>query len=163
MVNGTFDQATTGWTAAAGSAASFTSLDGSGNSASGAISVTNTDTNASHAVNGWTTTGAFQCLPVMAGSTYTIAVQVDIPDSQDGGWAGFQIDYYTSAGCAGATATYPYLSQQISAAGSWQVLNAALPQIPLSVLSVAVRLVVAKPVAQASEEALFDNVLVRAN
>jgi hypothetical protein len=161
--NSTFDDATTGWTPAPGSAASFTSVDGSGSPASGAIAVTNLDTTPADATNGWTATGAFQCIPITAGLPYAVDVQVFIPANQGSGWAGFQIDYYLAPGCAGATATYPFVSPQVTSTGAWQVISTTTPQLPLGVTSVAVRLVVGKPVAQASQEAFFDSVLVRVN
>ncbi len=163
LANASFDQATTGWTPSPGSTATFTSVDGTGDVASGAIAVTNVDTNPGDAVSGWVTTGAFQCVVVTPGLAYAVSLQAFIPTGQGGGSAGFQLDYYASPTCAGARATYPFISPQITATGAWQVISATTPQIPLGVQALAVRLVVGKPVTQASQEAFFDNGLMRVN
>lgn len=164
VANPSFNSTTAGWTAETGSSLSWASTDGAGSSQSGAIAVTNTDTDASHAVNGWITVGASQCLSVVAGSSYEVDVQAFQPSGQGSGWAGsagFVIDYHQSSGCAGSPAGASYLSQQVTATGAWTTIRGQTTQIPLGVASVAVRLVAIKPAAQPSWEALFDNVLVR--
>jgi len=163
LANASFDQATTGWTPSPGSTATFTSIDGTGDVASGAIDVTNFDTNPSDAVSGWVTTGPFQCVVVTPGLAYAVSFQAFIPTGQGGGSAGFQLDYYASATCAGPRATYPFISPLVTATGSWQVISATTPQIPLGVQAVSVRLAVGKPASQASQEAFFDNGLMRVN
>jgi hypothetical protein len=161
VANPGFDDGVTSWTAAPGGTVSWTSLDGTSNPASGAIAVTNVDTNPSHVVNGWVTGGVSQCIPVSAGSQYEVAVQAELPSGQGSGWAGFILDYYLAAGCAGLPFPFPFLSPEVTTTGSWQTVSGTTTQIPLGVVSVAVRLVVAKPPAQTSLEGLFDNVLVR--
>ncbi len=162
MSNPGFDQGTTGWAASPVGSASFKSIDGNANPMSGSIAVDNTDTDPKHAPTGWTTASASQCLAVSPGSVFAVSVQVSLPQGQTGGAAGFELDYYASPDCTGATATIPFLSPQVSAAGAWQVVTAATTQVPVGVSSIAVRLVAEKPVGQTSLEALFDNVLVRA-
>jgi hypothetical protein len=129
---------------------------------SGSLVVKNVDTDSSHAPTGWITASASQCLAVSPGSVYAVSVQVSLPEGQSGGAAGFQLDYYASPDCSGATATIPFLSPQVTAAGVWQAVSGATTQVPVGVSSIAVRLVAEKPVGQASLEARFDNVLVRA-
>jgi hypothetical protein len=156
-----FDDATTSWTAEPGSTVSWTSTDGDANSKSGAIAVTNTDTNVNDAPYGTTTTGAFQCVTVDPGSCYQVDVQAYLPSSSGSGAAGFILDYYTSATCADAIPATVFISPQVTATDSWETVSGKTTQIPLGVAAVAVRLVAVKAVAQASEEALFDNVLLR--
>ena len=155
-----FDSATTGWSPETKSTAGWTSSDGTANPASGAIAVTNVDTNVNDAPYGTTTTGAFQCITVAVGSCYQIDVQTFLPPGQGSGAAGFVLDEHTTADCSQAPAT-SFISPQVATPGSWQTISGTTTQIPLGVGSVAVRLVAVKPVAQPSEEALFDNVLVR--
>jgi hypothetical protein len=156
-----FDDATTSWTAERGSTASWTANDGNASSKSGAIAVTNTDTNVNDAPYGTTTTGAFQCVTVYPGSCYQVDVQAYLASSSGPGAAGFVLDYYTSATCADATPATVFISPQVTATDSWETISGTTTQIPLGVAAVAVRLVAVKAVAQASEQALFDNVLLR--
>jgi hypothetical protein len=123
--------------------------------------VTNVDTNPNDAVNGWVTTGASQCIPVNAGAKYEVALQAKLAPGQGSGWAGFILDYYLAANCAGAPFPFPFLSPQVTTTASWQTISGITTQIPLGVFSVGVRLVVAKSSGQTSQEGLFDNVLVR--
>ena len=161
VANPGFDDATTNWTPATGGTASWTSVDGTSDPASGAIAVTNVDINPNDAVDGWVTTGASQCIPVNAGSKYEVALQAKLATGQGSGWAGFILDYFLAANCAGPPVSFPFLSSEVTTTGSWQTVSGTTTQIPLGVASVAVRLVVAKPPAQTSLEGLFDNVLVR--
>jgi hypothetical protein len=155
-----FDSTTAAWSPEAKSTAGWTSSDGTGNSASGAIAVTNVDTNLNDAPYGTTISGAFQCLTVAVGSCYQIDVQAFLPPGQGSGAAGFVLDEHITADCSQAPAT-SFISPQVVTPGSWQTISGTTTQIPLGVGSVAVRLVAVKPVAQPSQEALFDNVLVR--
>ena len=155
-----FDSDTSGWTAETGATASWTSEDGTGNPSSGAIAVIDGDSNPTDAPYGSTIVGASQCIRVTAGSCYQIDVQTLIPTAQTNVSAGFVLDEHTTSDCSQATAT-SFISPQVSTAGAWQKVSGTTTQIPLGVASVAVRLVAAKPVAQASAEALFDNILVR--
>jgi hypothetical protein len=165
LANPSFDSSTSGWTAGPGSGASWTSLDGVGNPASGALVVTNRDTNPRDATNGAISAGAFQCIPVTTGVDYTVSVQVYLPAGQGAGWAGFVLDDYFSPDCSGSPVTLPFLSAQVTAGVvgqvRWQAVSGTTTQTPLGVRSRAVRLVVVKPTAQISLEARFDNVLVR--
>ena len=76
VLNAGFGQAISAWPAEAGSMASWTSVDANGSTVSGAIDVTNVDTNPAHASNGWIAAGASQCLTVVPGSSYEIAAQL---------------------------------------------------------------------------------------
>jgi hypothetical protein len=155
-----FDSATTGWTAEPGSSASWTSQDAAGNPSSGAIAVVNRDTNAADAPYGSTTAGATQCIGVTSGTCYQVDAQTSIPSGQASVAAGFMLDEHTTGDCSLPPAT-SFISPQISTTGAWQTISGTTTRIPLGVGSVAVRLVAAKPLAQASAEALFDNILVR--
>jgi hypothetical protein len=155
-----FDSATTGWTAEAAGSGGWTSVDGGGSPGSGAIAVVNNDTNANDAPYGTTTVGAFQCLTVTIGSCYQVDVQTSIPSGQASVAAGFVIDEHTTGDCSQSPAT-SFVSPQASTVGAWQTISGTTTRIPLGIGSVAVRLVAVKPVAQATAEALFDNVLVR--
>jgi hypothetical protein len=154
------DSATTGWTAEPSTTASWTSQDGGKNASSGAVAVVNNDTNPADAPYGTTTAGAFQCLAVTPGSCYQVDAQTSIPSGQASVAAGFVLDEHTTGDCSQAPVT-SFLSPQLSGTGGWQTIAGTTTRIPLGIGSVAVRLVAVKPVAQASAEALFDNVLVR--
>ncbi len=155
-----FDSATTGWKAEPATTASWTSQDGNGKASSGAIAVVNSDTNPADAPYGATTGGAFQCLTVTPGSCYQVDAQVSIPSGQASVAAGFVIDEHTTGDCSQPPFT-SFVSPQISSIGAWQTVSGTTTQVPLGVASAAVRLVAVKPMAQASAEALFDNVLIR--
>ncbi len=159
--NAGFDSAASGWTSERATTASWTSQDGNGRQSSGAIAVMNSDTNPADASYGTTTAGAFQCVPVSAGACYQVDVQTTIPTGQANVSSGFLLDEHTTADCSQSVATR-FVSPQVSTTGSWQTIAGTTTQIPLGVASAAVRLVASKPVAQASAEALFDNVLIRA-
>ena len=161
VANAGFDDGVTNWTAAPGSTVSWTSVDGTSNPASGAIAVTNVDTNPNEAVNGWVTTAVSQCIPVNAGATYEVALQAQLTPGQGSGWVGFILNSYLTANCAGSPLSFPFLSPEITATGAWQTISGTTTQVPLGVVSAALQLVVAKPPAQTSLEGLFDNVLVR--
>jgi hypothetical protein len=90
-----------------------------------------------------------------------VAVQVYLPGGQGSGWAGFLLDDYFSADCSGSPVTLPFLSAQVTATDTWQVVSGTTTQTPIGVRSRAIRLVAVKPTAQPSLEARFDNVLVR--
>jgi hypothetical protein len=156
-----FDSATTGWTAEPATTGSWTSRDGSGNAGSGAIDVVNKDTDPAHAPFGTTAAGAYQCLPVTMGACYHVAAQTWIPSGQASLAAGFVLDEHTTADCSQAAAA-SYTSSQVSSVGAWKTVSGTTTQVPLGVASLALRLVAFKPVAQATAEALFDNVLIRA-
>jgi hypothetical protein len=161
VANASFSDSVASWAAEPGSTASWTSRDANGSAASGALAVTNVDTNAAHASNGWTTTGAWQCVPVAAGSSYEIAAHVLLPSGQGAGWAGFVLEEYFSPACAGTPWPVPFVSPQVTATDTWHTVAAATTQIPLGIASVGVRLVAVKPTAETSLEALFDDVLGR--
>jgi len=132
-----------------------------GNPASGAAIVTNLDTNPADAQIGFTTSGAFQCIPVTPGSSYEVALQLLVPASQGSGWGGFVLDYYTAPGCAGAPSTRPFLSSQVTTAGAWQLVSGTTTQVPVGSVSIALRLVAGKPIATPAFAVWFDNVLVK--
>lgn len=161
VANPSFSSVIAPWAAEIGATASWTSRDANGSAISGALAVTNVDTNVTHASNGSVTAGAYQCISVAAGSSYEVAAHAFLPSGQGAGWAGFVLEEYFAAGCAGAPWPVPFVSPQVTATGSWQTVSATTTQIPLGIVSVGVRLVAGKPAAQASLEALFDDVLVR--
>jgi hypothetical protein len=156
-----FASATTGWKAEPASSASWTSQDGRVNASSGAIAVVNSDTNPADAPYGTTTAGAFQCLTVTPGVCYQVDAQTSIPSGQASVAAGFVLDEHTTGDCSQPPLT-SFVSPQISNLGAWQTISGTTTRVPLSVGSMAVRLVAVKPLAQPTAEALFDNVLLRA-
>ena len=160
LQNPGFDSATTGWTAEPRSSASWASQDAAGNPSSGALAVVNSDTNTADAPYGTTTAGATQCIGVTSGDCYQVDAQTSIPAGQASVATGFVLDEHPTGDCSQPPVT-SFVSPQISNTGGWQTIAGTTTRIPLGVGSVAVRLVAVKPVAQASAEALFDNVLVR--
>jgi len=97
---------------------------------------------------------------VTVGLSYQAGAQVYLTAGQGGGAAGFGIDYYFSQDCAGLPWSQPFVSSRITTTGTWQSLVATTTQIPIGILSIAMRLVAVKPVAQPSLQVLFDNVLL---
>ncbi|MES1206549.1 MAG: hypothetical protein ABUS79_11495 [Pseudomonadota bacterium] len=159
--NAGFDSAAIGWTAEPATTRAWTSLDGTGNSASGAVSIVNSDTNPADAPYGNVAAGAFQCIPVTVGACYQVDVQASISAAQNSVSAGFVLEEHVTSDCSQPVAT-SYISSQASGSEGWQTISGTTTQVPIGIASMAVRLVVVEPLAQGSGEALFDNVLVRA-
>jgi hypothetical protein len=158
--NAGFDQSAAEWTPEPDTTATWTSVDGVGNPRSGSLEVDNVDV-ASGDINGLVTAGAFQCIPVTAGSRYEVAVQAYLASGQGSGWAGFVVRFYFADDCTGPTTGFDFLSGQGTALDGWQTIAGTTMQVPLGITSIAVRLVAVKPIAQPSLSVSFDNILVR--
>ena len=112
--------------------------------------------------------GARQCLPATQGKRYGTAVDVFIPSEQVYGWdggfedakAGLSILFYRKDDCQGASIPQGSSVTLAQGADSWK-RSSGWTLAPQETLSMAVRLVVIKPISQPSLSALFDNVLVR--
>jgi hypothetical protein len=158
--NAGFDRSAAEWTPELDTTATWTSPDGVGNPQSGSLEVDNVDVSSGD-VNGLVTAGAFQCIPVTAGSRYEVAVQAYLASGQGAGWAGFVVRFYFAGDCTGPTTGFDFLSGQGTTLDSWQTIAGTTMQVPLGITSIAVRLVAVKPIAQPSLSVSFDNILVR--
>jgi hypothetical protein len=109
--------------------------------------------------NGTMQAGSRQCVTAIGGKEYSLAVNTLIPAGQGSGSAGIVVWFFGSDNCA-ANFIGRVPLQLLSATGAWQVARGKV-QAPSATRSMYVRLVTEKPFAQASFEALFDDVLVR--
>lgn len=158
--NAGFDESAAEWTPEPDTTATRISADGVGNPQSGSLEIDNVDVSSGD-VNGLVTAGAFQCIPVTAGSRYEVAVQAYLGSGQGTGWAGFVVRFYFADDCTGPTTGFDFLSGQGTTLDSWQTVAGTTMQVPLGITSIAVRLVAVKPIAQPALRVSFDNVLVR--
>ncbi len=125
--------------------------------ASGALRVRNTNTASGV---GTMLSGSRQCLPAVGQASYSVAVNTLIPSGQGEGSAGVAVWFFGSDECA-ANSIGNITLQLVSATEVWSVAHGKF-QAPGGTRSMHVRLVTAKPFEQPSLEALFDDVLVRA-
>ena len=132
----------------------------SGNPGSGALAVVNGDTNPADAPYGTTTAGAFQCWghPWILLSGRHADLDPLGPGERGGRLRARRAHERRLQPAARSRASSHRRSPRPAPGRRSRGRRRA---IPLGVGSVAVRLVAVKPVAQASAEALFDNVLVR--
>jgi len=112
--------------------------------------------------------GARQCLEALAGAKYIAAVNVFIPSLQEFGWdggfesaeAGINILFYEKDNCEGASIPKGFSATLGHGVDSW-TSSVGVTTAPDGTRSMAVRLIVIKPISQPSLSALFDNVLVQ--
>jgi len=134
-------------------------MDALGNSHSGSLEVDNLGTTA-NAPGGWSSLGAWQCVPVSAGSKVVTAVQAYLPSGQADGWAGFVLQFFYASDCTGPDSGRDFVSGQDLTAGGWQTLLGTMPEVPIGITSMAVRLLATKAPSQPELRAEFDNILV---
>jgi hypothetical protein len=124
--------------------------------ASGSLSLHNTTFVAGSPVTA--AMGSRQCLVAWGGDTYELAAQVFIKPGQGSGSAAIDLVFYGNDGCAGAVLGGK-TAASVELVDAWRTAR-GLVVLPAGTRSVGVRLTVGKPLAQASFEALFDDVLV---
>jgi hypothetical protein len=124
--------------------------------ASGSLSLRNTTFMAGSPVTA--AMGSRQCLVAWGGDTYELAAQVFIKPGQGSGAAAIDLVFYGNDGCAG-TVLGGKTAASVELVDAWRTARGQV-QLPAGTRSVGVRLTVGKPLAQASFEALFDDVLV---
>jgi hypothetical protein len=152
-MNATVDTGTDHWTATSSIATvSRSPNDADGKTSSGSLSLAVTAGNP----NGATQSAAVQCVPVSAGAAYAVAASVLVPGTT-GSAGSVGLWFYTSPDCTGAQLTVT--ASSAAAANTWQRVTGSATA-PAGAQSMAVRLLVLKPVGQQAAEALFDDVQV---
>jgi hypothetical protein len=154
--NSRFDTATTGWAPEGSLEQTWVTTNAKPGGASGSLSLRNTTFIAGSMVTAGM--GSRQCLVAWGDDTYELAARVFIKPGQGSGSAAISLVFYGSDGCDG-TVLDGKTAASVSAVDAWKTARGQV-KMPAGTRSVWVRLVVAKPLAQSSFEALFDDVLV---
>lgn len=100
-----------------------------------------------------------QCIVVEPGAKYLLFSQSFIPVGQGSGYTSNSLFFFSSANCRGFLIDV-FTSDPSSVVNTWTKLISR-PVAPPTAQSVLVRMVVGKPLRQASLQVLFDNVLLR--
>jgi hypothetical protein len=103
--------------------------------------------------------GAYQCVPVVAGSTYDFVAQLSIPADQGDGSGLVALLYFPTADCSGGP-TGAAVSDQVTAVATCEVLTMSA-SVPAGIGSAAIRLTALKPFPSPAFEVDFDNVLFK--
>ena len=157
VMNPGFDTTKMSWSPETGIVLTWdTAGDQNGNTASGGLLVKNG--NVSNG-NGWILQGAYQCVPVTAGSTYQLTTQLSIAPDQGDVSAVVGLLTYASGDCSGAP-NGAAISDQVTTTATCEALTLSRA-VPSGAVSVAVRLGVLKPFPQAPVQVEFDNVLFK--
>jgi hypothetical protein len=130
--------------------------DAEGRPSSGALRVANARQGMGTAAS---MAGARQCVTVQAGGAYQLASQIFIPSGQPPGSGGLSVVFHGDAACAGAALAGPAVVKLAGLTETWMTI-ATDAVAPTGAVSMAVRLVVSKPLQGPELRALFDNVLV---
>lgn len=154
--NSRFDSAVTGWAAEGSLEQTWVSTNAQPGMPSGSLSLRNTTFIAGSMVTSGM--GSRQCLVAWGDDTYEFAARVFIKPGQGSGAAAIDLVFYGSDGCDG-TVLGGKTAASVATADAWQTAR-GLVKLPAGTRSAWVRLVVGKPLAQSSFEALFDDVLV---
>lgn len=154
MQNPGFDVNTDHWTADPNTVVTRSASDGAGNGQSGALDVAVTGADPGIVLK----VAASQCVPVTAGATYDVGVQIRVV-GLNASQGGLNLWYYPTPSCSGSASGS--VSLPLSATlSSWVTVSDAAT-IPSGVQSALVRLVALKPYARLAAEAMFDNVIVK--
>lgn len=154
--NSRFDSAATGWAAEGSLEQTWVTTNAKPGVVSGSLSLRNTTFIAGSMVTSGV--GSRQCLVAWGDDTYQFAARVFIEPGQGSGAAAIDLVFYGSDGCDG-TVLGGKTAARVEAVDAWTTALGQL-KLPAGTRSVWVRLVVVKPLAQSSFEALFDDVLV---
>jgi hypothetical protein len=153
VLNPRFDTNVEHWTAGALTSASRSATDASGAPSSGSLDLV-VSAPSTQAAQG----EASQCVAITGGSAYLVSTQARLGGAGDDGQVALGLSYFTSADCSGDVAGV--FTSLAASPTSWRTLN-GLAQVPASIRSMQVRLLVLKPAGQPSAEALFDDVAIR--
>jgi hypothetical protein len=154
LANAGFSSSDTSWTADINASQAWeASRDAAGSSTSGSLKVANANV---LSLPGLTMGGSRQCVPVLAGSTYSFNAKVFIDAGQEAGWGGIAVQHFASANCSGVPLGVSPATQT-AATGSWQTL-AGTTTTPAGAASMAVRLVAIKPFQSAAFQVFFDDI-----
>lgn len=123
---------------------------------SGSLAVTNQTNLAS---DGFGMSGARQCLPITAGSTYDFAASLFTGGGQGMGGGAMSVFFHDGPDCTG-TLSKGAVSPTESTVDAWKSVDLQA-LAPATAKSMLVRLVAVKPFRQPSLIVRFDNVLVR--
>jgi hypothetical protein len=107
-------------------------------------------------------TAAVQCIPASAGTSYELYAESHAADAADAGMdataTALGASFFAAQDCTGPPIT-TFLGPISLTRSVWSRRHASAPA-PAGTQSLLVRLLVQKPLTQASASALFDNVLV---
>lgn len=154
--NSRFDSAATSWAAEGSIEQAWVTTNAKPGVSSGSLSLRNTTFIAGSMVTSGI--GSRQCLVAWGDDTYELAARVFIKPAQGSGSAAIDLVFYGSDGCDG-TILGGKTATSVQAVDAWTTARGQV-KLPAGTRSVWVRLVVSKPLAQSSFEALFDDVLV---
>jgi hypothetical protein len=154
--NSRFDTSGADWDAESSLAQLWKPDNARGGSGSGSLLLTNTTVVPGG--TGKTALASHQCVVAWGGDQFEVGARVHMAGGQGGGVAGINLIFYGNDGCDGTLLG----GQDVAFASEtdrWVVVRNQL-SIPAGTRSARVRLTVAKPFAQPSLEAQFDDVLV---
>jgi hypothetical protein len=154
--NSRFDTDTKGWEAEPLLQQHWDPTNATGGTSSGSLFVANMTVIPS--LTGYTTVGSRQCISALTAQRYDVGARVFIKGGQGSGDAGINLLIFADDGCTGT-----YIGGQtvrtVADVDAWRVLEGEVA-MPPAARSMYVRLVASKPLAQASLQVLFDDVLV---
>lgn len=146
-----------GWTAEKNFTQRWDSRNARAGQASGAISVTSSEVSQS---DGLTLGGSAQCLVAEGDKKYVFGARAFIPAGQGGGSAALNVMFFAKDDCADILITGKTTSA-VTETNVWRAVEGTFVA-PTATRSMLVRLVTVKPYKLPSFEALFDDVLGRA-
>jgi len=159
LINPDFATGVTPWKPEAAMVQGFDPRDGNGQTGSGSIAVTNAATTGTgDVVSG----GSQQCVATGGALGFSFYSQsyLDTPQAAAGSSMGASFQFFSASDCTGAPSGGFNIAFSDGTVTGWRLLQGALTA-PMGTQSLAVRLVVIKPVSAASTRALFDNILLR--
>ncbi len=140
------------WVPDDGAEESFGDSDADGNGDSGSLVVTNA---ARGKTDDFVSIGSSVCVPVVAGTTYDVAAEVEIEPGQSSGSGGFEVQFLDGASCDGGLLD---LSNYLTATtGTWE-LGEKMPTAPAMARSALFRLVASKRASDPPFAVHFDDV-----
>jgi hypothetical protein len=157
VTNYRFDAAIDGWQLSPNASATRSSQDANGSAQSGSLDLAVSGRSAGAVEDAY----AYQCVPVTPGAAYDLQASLFIQSGHGVVQGSIGAWFYDSSDCTGAADAMPTTANRTAEQDSWQLVtltNAALA--PSTARSMAVRLVLTKPLGQTAGEVLFDNVLV---
>ncbi|HKY39220.1 MAG TPA: hypothetical protein VJN18_24950 [Polyangiaceae bacterium] len=154
--NSRFDSDARGWLVDPKVQQVWSTTNATGAAGSGSVSLINT--NVVPGLSGTTTGGSRQCLAGFGKEVFEFAARVFLKEGQGQGRAAISVATYGHDNCQG-TFLETFTVGPAVTLGSWQVIQGDV-KMPAAARSFWVRLVVSKPLAEPSFEALMDDVLV---
>ncbi len=158
VVNPDFRQSISSWTPELNTAQAFLPVDAEGMPMSGCISITNASQSDT---TGLAVGGSWQCVPTLGGASYDYYAEALISiDQGPETAAGIAFQFFTTPNCA-SPMIGAYAPPLVASGGKGWFLIQGLVPTTTGTLSMAVRLVIQKPLRQLPTQVLFDNVLLK--